>query len=127
MNLNRWFAVTTLAVVLLPGKAVPQQLSAGADTAAYYTAERLADDCASHSAERSNECFGVMQGVLHALLYLDNQAPFKGVLCIPRLSPADVKDSFLARSMRTDMGLLKCWQVRQSRTPCTAATRANRR
>src|SRR5438552_3477856 len=85
------------SVTLLPGTAIPEQPQPGATTAHYYAAEDLAEDCVSHDSQRQNQCFGVMQGVLGALVYLHtNHTPFAQVLCLPDPSVALVKDAFLA-------------------------------
>jgi hypothetical protein len=63
----------------------------------YFAAEDLADDCVSHNSERTNECFGVIYGVLGTLMYLkSSHSPFADVLCLPPISAVNVKDAFLA-------------------------------
>jgi len=71
--------------------------STAGEKAHYYAAEDLADDCVSRDFERKNECFGVMQGVLGTLGFLNTvHSPFANVLCLPPMSPATVKDAFLS-------------------------------
>jgi hypothetical protein len=63
----------------------------------YYSAENLADDCVSHKWDQKQLCFGVMHGVLGSLGFLKAMhSPFTDTLCIPPMSAAGVKDTFLS-------------------------------
>ena len=63
----------------------------------YYSAANLADDCVSHEWDQKQLCFGVMHGVLGSLGFLRaSHSPFADTLCLPPMSAAGVKDSFLS-------------------------------